>query len=297
VVAALGGQAGLDLAAFGGQAGLEALLALGLVGQLGGQRLDLAAQLLDPVDGRAVGADHLLLVLGGDQGLVDAVGAQQLAEGRGRPAGVDRPEPLAELAPGHAQAAAGLQDLLAGPGLLDPGAGQGLADLVVVLDQALDPGVHAVDGRLDASRLGPEAGDLPGRGLVGGGAGDLAAHAPDADAAQGDGGQDEDDEEMPNLAQGEVPFAWRVCGRGGTLSRRHHPGKYRRPIRLRLRPGSSGIAPEYFVRMGQAVSPGAPGGSGTGGGRRPAAGRAPRPGAGGPRPGRCRRRRPPRRPR
>jgi hypothetical protein len=95
------------VAAQGGQAGLEALLALGLVGQLGGQRLDLAAQLLDPVDGPSVGPDHLLLVLGGDQGLVDAVGAQQLAEGRGRPAGVDRPEPLAELAPGHAQAAAG----------------------------------------------------------------------------------------------------------------------------------------------------------------------------------------------
>jgi hypothetical protein len=132
----LPGQA-VVVAALGGQAGLEALLALGLVGQLGREGLDLAAQLLDPVDGRAVGPDHLLLVLGGDQGLVDAVGAQQLAEGRGGPAGVDRPEPLAELAPGRAQAAGG-QDLLAGPGLLGPGAGQGLADLVVVLDQALD---------------------------------------------------------------------------------------------------------------------------------------------------------------
>src|SRR5215216_3142136 len=191
-----------------------------VVAALGGQAsLDLAAQLLDPVDGRAVGPDHLLLVLGGDQGLVDAVGAQQLAEGRGRPACVDRPEPLAELAPGHAQAAAGLQDLLAGPGLLDPGAGQGLADLVVVLDQALDPGVHAVDGRLDASRLGPEAGDLPGRGLVRVRAGDLAAHA--ADARKGDG------EQLPEWVQGEVPFTRRVCGRTGTLSRRHGRGKYR----------------------------------------------------------------------
>ena len=233
----------------GGQAGLEELLALGLVGQLGGEGLDLAAELLDPVDGRAVGPDHLL-VLGGDQGLVDAVGAQQLAEGRGRPAGVDRPGPLAELAPGHAQAAAGIEDLLAGAGLLDPSAGQGLADLVVVLDQALDPGVHAVDGRLDAGRLGPEAGDLPGRGVVRGGLGDLAAHATDADAAEGDGTQREDDEEMPEWAQGEVPFAWRVCGRAGTLSRRHRQGKYQQPIRLRLRPGSSGIAREYFVRTG-----------------------------------------------
>ena len=57
-----------------------------VVAALGGQAsLDLAAQLLDPVDGRAVGPDHLLLVLGGDQGLVDAVGAQQLAKGRGAP--------------------------------------------------------------------------------------------------------------------------------------------------------------------------------------------------------------------
>jgi hypothetical protein len=244
VVAALGGQAGLDLAAPGGQAGLEALLALGLVGQLGREGLDLAAQLLDPVDGRAVGPDHLLLVLGGDQGLVDAVGAQQLAEGRGGPAGVDRPEPLAELAPGRAQAAAGGQYLLAGPGLLGPGAGQGLADLVVVLDQALDPGVHAVDGCLDPSRLGPEAGDLPGRGLVRGRGGDLAAHAADADAGEGDG------EQLPEWAQGEVPFTWRVWGRAGNLSRRHRRGKYRVQILLRLRPGSPGIAREYSVRTG-----------------------------------------------
>jgi hypothetical protein len=40
------------------------------------------------------------------------------------------------------------------------------------------------------------------------------------DAAEGDAEQDEDDEEMPKRAQGEVPFAWRVCGRAGTLSRR-----------------------------------------------------------------------------
>jgi hypothetical protein len=146
VVAALGGQAGLDLVAPGGQAGLEAL-----------------------------------------------------------------------LAPGRGQAA-GVQDLLAGPGLLDPGAGQGLADLVVVLDQALDPGVHAVDGRLDAGRLGPETGDLPGRGLVRGGAGE----------------QHEDDEQLPGWAQGEVPFAWRVGGRAGTLSRRHHQSKYQPRIPLRL---------------------------------------------------------------
>jgi hypothetical protein len=44
-------------------------LALGLVGQPGGERLDLAAWPLDPVDGGAVRPDHLLLVLGGDQRL------------------------------------------------------------------------------------------------------------------------------------------------------------------------------------------------------------------------------------
>jgi hypothetical protein len=52
------------------------LLALGLVGQLGGERLDLPA------------------------------------------------EPLAELAPGRAQAAAGVQRLSAGPGLLGAGPGE-----------------------------------------------------------------------------------------------------------------------------------------------------------------------------
>ena len=299
MVAALGGQAGLDLAAPGGQAGLEALLALGLGGQPGREGLDLAAQPLHPVEGGAVGRHHLLLVPGGDQRLVDVLGAQQLAQGRGRPAGVDGPQPGGQLAPGRPQAAAGGQDLPTGPGLLDPGAGQGLADLVVVLDQALDAGVHAVDGRLHAGRPGPQAGDLPG--LVRGGAGDLAAHAADADAAEGDAGQHEDDQEMPEWAQGEVPFLERVCGRVGTLRRRHRPGNYQRTISLRLRPGSSGIARENFVRTGQAMSPGRvmpPGpGPAPGGGRPPAAGRAPRPGAAEPRPGRWRRRRPPRRPR
>jgi hypothetical protein len=152
----LPGQALVE-AALGDQAGLEAPLARGLVGQPGGERLDLPAQAIDPVEGGTVGPDHMLLVLGGDQRL---------------------------------------------------------AGLVVVPDQALDPGVHAVDGRLDAGRLGPQAGDLPGRGLARGGAGDLGV-----DAAEGDAEQDEDDEEMPKRAQGEVPFTWRVCGRAGTLSR------------------------------------------------------------------------------
>jgi hypothetical protein len=84
VETALGGQAGLDLAALGDQAGLEALLARGPVGQAGGERLDLPAQAIDPVEGGTVGPDHLLLVLGGDQRLVDAVGGEELAQGRGR---------------------------------------------------------------------------------------------------------------------------------------------------------------------------------------------------------------------
>jgi len=70
------------------------------------------------------------------------------------------------------------------------------------------------------------------------------------------------------------------------------------PIPVRGRPGSSGIHPEYFVRMGQPVSPDPLGLHGPpGGGGRPSAERAPRSGAGGRRAGRSRRRRPPRRPR
>jgi len=221
-VVALGVEAGLDLAAFGDQPGPQALQALGLAGQLGREGLDLAAQPLDPVDGRPVRPDHLLLVLGGDQGLVDAVGGQQLAEGRRRPAGVDRPEPLAEHAPGRLEAAAGVQHLPAGPGLLGAGPGQGLVDLVVVLDQDLDPGVHAVDGRPHAGRLGPQAGDLPGRGLPWGGAGGLVVDAAEADAEE-----HEHDKELAKMAQGEVPFEERVCGRAGTLSRATSLGKSR----------------------------------------------------------------------
>jgi len=150
---ALGVEAGLDLAAFGDQPGPQALQALGLTGQLGREGLALAAQLLDLVDSHPVRSDHLLLVLGDDQGLVAPVGGHQLAEGRRRPAGVDRPEPPAEHAPGHLEAAAGVQPLPAGPGLLGAGPGQGLVDLVVVLDQDLDPGVHA--GRWPPARGPP----------------------------------------------------------------------------------------------------------------------------------------------
>jgi hypothetical protein len=95
-------------------------------------------------------------------------------------------------------------------------------DLVVVLDQDLDPGVHAVDGRLDAGRLGPQAGDLPGRGLAWGGAGGLVVDAAEADAEE-----HEHDKELPKMAQGEVPFEERVCGRAGTLSRPTSLGKSR----------------------------------------------------------------------
>jgi hypothetical protein len=84
-VAALSGETGLDLAALGGQAGLQPLLALGLVGQPGRQGLDLAAQPLHAVEGGPVGPDHLLLVPGGDQGVVDAVGPEQLPEVDGAP--------------------------------------------------------------------------------------------------------------------------------------------------------------------------------------------------------------------
>src|SRR5829696_2459937 len=100
----------------GGQAGPQPLLALGLVGQAGRQGLDLAAQPIDPVEGGPVGPQHLLLVLGGDQGVVDAVGAEQLPEGRRRPTGVDRPQPPAEQPLGGTQLAAGRLHLAAGSG-------------------------------------------------------------------------------------------------------------------------------------------------------------------------------------
>jgi hypothetical protein len=132
VVAALGGQAGLDLAALLDQAGPQALLAGGLGGELGGERLDLAAQRLDLVHGGPVRPHHLLLVLGGDQGLVDAVGAQQLAQGRGRPTGVDGPQPPAEQAAGGAQAGDLVGRGLAGGGVghrpLDADAAEGDAE-------------------------------------------------------------------------------------------------------------------------------------------------------------------------
>jgi hypothetical protein len=242
-VAPLGGQAGLDLAALGGQPGPQELLALGLAGQLGGEGLDLPAQPVDPVDGGPVGPDHLLLVFGGDQCLVDAVGGQQLAEGRGRPSGVDGPEPSGQHPPGRAQAAAGVEHLPAGPGLVGAGPGQGLANLVVVLDQDLDPGVHAVDGRLDAGRLGPQVGDPPGRGVARGGAGGVVADAAEADAEE-----HEHDQEMPKRAQGEVPFRWRVCGRAADPLTGSFPRQISGAIPVRPRPGSSGIAREYFVR-------------------------------------------------
>ena len=81
-----------------------------------------------------------------------------------------------------------------------------------------------------------------------GGSGDLPVDA--ADTAEGDVVQHEHDEEMPKLAQGQVPFLTRVCGRTGTLSRRPGRRQTPRPIPLRLRTGSSGIHPEYFVRKG-----------------------------------------------
>jgi hypothetical protein len=70
------------------------------------------------------------------------------------------------------------------------------------------------------------------------------------DTAEGDAEQHEDDEELPKRAQGEVPFESRVCGRAGTLSRPHFPRQISGTIRMRLRPESSGIHPEYFLKTG-----------------------------------------------
>jgi hypothetical protein len=86
-----------------------------------------------------------------------------------------------------------------------------------------------------------------GQRLARGGAGVLPV---DADAAESDGGQHEPNEKMPKLAQGEVPFVTRVCGRAGTLSRRQGRRQLPQPISLRLRTGSSGIHLEYLVRTG-----------------------------------------------
>jgi len=108
--------------------------------------------------------------------------------------------------------------------------------------------VHAVDGRLDPGRLGPQADDPVGRRLARGGAGDLPVDV--TDATEGDTTQHEHDEQMPKLAQGEVPFSTRVCGRAGTLSRRPGSRQLPGPISMRPRTGSSGIHPENFVRKG-----------------------------------------------
>jgi hypothetical protein len=240
---------------------------------------------------------------GGDQRLVDVLGAQQLAEG-GRGPGRCRSTAAAGRAGAWPPAAAGGRPGPAGgSGPARPGCGPG----------PRGPGCSPRPGSRPWRSCGrwppgheppwPQAGDLPDRGVVRGRAGDPAAHAGGAGAAEGDADQHEDDREMPNRTQGEVPFAWK---------------KGLRPVRDPLTPpgdrqppdANSAAAPPGLVRncagnsvrTGQAMSPGAPGArleppGPPGGGRPPAAGRAPRPGAGGPRPGRCRRRRSPRRPR
>ena len=71
-----------------------------------------------------------------------------------------------------------------------------------------------------------------------------------ADPAEGDATEHEHNQKKPKLAQGEVPFSTRVCGRAGTLSRTAGPHQMPRPIPLRVRMGSSGIHPKNFVRKG-----------------------------------------------
>jgi hypothetical protein len=150
------------------------------------------------------------------------------------------------------------------------------------------PGPHAVDGRLRPGRLGPQAGDLVGRASRGAASATgrskptppratpsstRATRTPVKDPGlrrlRGRRGRragrsaarmawrcmrrrtpDPPFWEMAKLAQGEAPLAWRACGRARTLSRPTGPDRYPRVIPVPLRPGSSGIHPEHFVRKG-----------------------------------------------
>jgi hypothetical protein len=47
------------------------------------------------------------------------------------------------------------------------------------------------------------------------------------DAAEADAEEHDHDKELAKMAQGEVPFEERVCGRAGTLSRATSLGKSR----------------------------------------------------------------------
>jgi hypothetical protein len=103
-VGALPVEPPVDLPRLRGELLLQALLRLPLGGGLGRQHVEGMLGLPDPRDGGAVGVDHVLLVLGGDQELVQVVGVDQLRQRADRgAAGVDRPHALVELLPGVAQ--------------------------------------------------------------------------------------------------------------------------------------------------------------------------------------------------
>jgi hypothetical protein len=234
-VVPLGGEAGLDPLALRDQAGLQALLALALPGQLGGEGLELALEPRHALDGRAVGADDPLLVGGGGEGLVDALGPEELAEGGGRAAGVGDPEPPAELTPGGLQPPPRGVDPPLGPLLLGAGAAERLTDLVVVLDQALDPRVHPLDDPLHPRRLGPQPDDLvrrrlpPRRGVSG----------PLLDAAHDHAGahhhRQGQNQAMPKHSQGEVPPDLGAA-ESATFARPNSNCKYPKQIPVRVRP-------------------------------------------------------------
>src|SRR6266545_839835 len=234
-VVPLGVEAGLDPLALGDQAGLQALLAPALRSQLRGEGPELALELLHALDGRAVGADDALLVGGGGEGLVDALGPEELPDGGGRATGVDNPEPPPELPPGGLQATAGGIDPPLRPRLLRASPPKRLPDLVVVLDQALHAHVHPLDDALHPGSLGPQPDDLVRRRLARrGGAGGLPLD-PTHHHPGGHHHRQAENAAMPEHSQGEVPPDVGAA-ESGTFSRHNSDCKYLKRIHMRVRP-------------------------------------------------------------
>lgn len=170
---------------------------------------------------------------------VDAVGREELAEGRGRPARCRSSRAACRAASGPRAGGGGRPGPACGSPPARPGFGRGSRGLVVVLDQA---STLAFIRSMAAWTRPPRP-----AGVLG------------VDAAEGDAEQDTGDEEMPKRAQGEVPFAWGVCGRAGTLSRRVRRRRWRRQFRCgpaRGRPELPGrFRQEELDRVPRALRP------------------------------------------
>jgi hypothetical protein len=95
-----------------------------------------------------------------------ALGAQKLPDRGRRPTGVNQPQPPPELPSCRLQPPPRVRDPPLGPRLLDPSLRQFLPNLVVILHQALDANVHALDDPLHPRSLGPQPHDLLRRRLA-----------------------------------------------------------------------------------------------------------------------------------